>query len=71
MANISIHNDNEKEEEINQIKFLPLRIYVIKTSNLRNKLLVLDLNGLLIHRAHKSNDSEIRPNRKPDSIYSR
>uniref|UniRef100_A0A803MQP5 Mitochondrial import inner membrane translocase subunit TIM50 n=1 Tax=Chenopodium quinoa TaxID=63459 RepID=A0A803MQP5_CHEQI len=57
--------DDAKEE--NQFGLVAMK----KLGNLgvQKKMLVLDLNGLLIHRAHRGNKSEIPQNRQPDGVY--
>uniref|UniRef100_A0A803MZP8 Mitochondrial import inner membrane translocase subunit TIM50 n=1 Tax=Chenopodium quinoa TaxID=63459 RepID=A0A803MZP8_CHEQI len=60
---IVIHDAKEE----NKLGLVALK----KLGNLgvQKKLLVFDLNGLLIHRAHRGNKSEIPLNRQPDGVY--
>lgn len=60
----SSEDDNKEEDQT-----LELMIEKLNLGPKKNKLIVLSLNGLLIHRAHKSDNSSIPANRCPDGVY--
>ncbi|XP_010683895.2 uncharacterized protein LOC104898504 [Beta vulgaris subsp. vulgaris] len=70
-ATTSCTNDtlDEDRNEIEKNNGILLWTKLESLSISKKKLLVLDLNGLLIQRAHKCNKSEIPLNRRPDGVY--
>lgn len=59
-----VDGDNDKKVEI-EVGLSSLSVSPKK----EKKLLVLDLNGLLIHGTHRANKFDIPLNRRPDAVY--
>ncbi|KAL2933528.1 hypothetical protein RDABS01_016647 [Bienertia sinuspersici] len=67
----SYSTSNVDDEEVNDIVLKLAALEKLNIGPKKNKLIIFNLNGLLIHRAHRLNQSAIPINRIPDGVYNR
>ncbi|CAO2839410.1 unnamed protein product [Amaranthus hypochondriacus] len=70
-SNCSSEDDKQEEEEEESKLELAIQKLSILDYSRKDKLIVLSLNGLLIHRVHSQDRSRIPRNRSPDGVYNR
>lgn len=68
-SNCSSEDDKQEEEE-SKLELAIQKLSILDYSR-KDKLIVLSLNGLLIHRVHSQDRSRIPRNRSPDGVYNR